>query len=156
MASISKEPKGRKTIQFVGPDGKRRSIRLGKVSQRTAEAVKVRVEQLATAAISGHAVDDETARWVSKLDSVMSDKLARVGLVPKRADATLGAFLDSYATQRTDVGDSTQTVYGHTRRNLVEYFGPQKRLREITPGDADLWRLFLIEQGLADNMVRRR
>ena len=37
---ISKDPNGRRTIQFVGSDGKRRSIRLGKVSQRQAEAVK--------------------------------------------------------------------------------------------------------------------
>jgi len=37
MASITKQPNGRRTIQFVGPDRKRRSIRLGKVSQRYAE-----------------------------------------------------------------------------------------------------------------------
>ena len=49
MASISKEPNGRRTIQFVGADGKRRSIRLGKVSQRTAEMVKVKVEALVAA-----------------------------------------------------------------------------------------------------------
>ena len=39
MASISKEPNGRRTIQFVAGDGKRRSIRLGKVSQREAEEI---------------------------------------------------------------------------------------------------------------------
>jgi len=49
MASITREPNGRKTIQFTGPDCKRRSIRLGKVSQRHAETVKTRVEQLAAA-----------------------------------------------------------------------------------------------------------
>lgn len=41
MASISKAPGGRRTIQFVAADGKRRSIRLGKVSQRDAEAALV-------------------------------------------------------------------------------------------------------------------
>ena len=34
MASLSKQPNGRRTIQFVGSDGKRRSIRFGKISQR--------------------------------------------------------------------------------------------------------------------------
>ena len=34
MASITRESNGRRTIQFVCGDGKRRSIRLGKVSQR--------------------------------------------------------------------------------------------------------------------------
>jgi hypothetical protein len=53
MASISREPNGRKTIQFVAGDGRRRSIRLGKVSQRIAEEIKVRVEALLAAAVSG-------------------------------------------------------------------------------------------------------
>ena len=46
MASISRQPNGRRTIQFVAPGGKRPSIRLGKVTQRIAETVKLRVELL--------------------------------------------------------------------------------------------------------------
>jgi hypothetical protein len=37
----SRELNGRRTIQFVGGDGKRRSIHLGKCSQRLAEMVRV-------------------------------------------------------------------------------------------------------------------
>ena len=107
MASISREPGGRRTIQFVGRDGKRRSLRLGKVSQRTAEAVKLRIEHLVTATITGHIVDDETARWVAGLDDSLSDKLARVGLVAGRDAASLRAFLDAYIRARSDVKPST-------------------------------------------------
>jgi len=156
MASITRETHGRRTVQFIGPDRKRRSIRLGKMPQRMAEAVKVRVEHLVAAAITGHALDDETARWVADVDDTLRDKLARVGLVPKRDATTLGAFIDSYIEARGDVKPATATVYGHTRRNLVEHFGPGRRLRDITPGDADAWRMGLIQQGLADNTVRRR
>jgi len=39
---------------------------------------------------------------------------------------------------------------------LTEFFGPDKLLRNIRPGDADEWRLFLIGKRLADNTVRRR
>ncbi len=46
MASITRESNGRKTIQFVAGDGKRRSIRLGKTTVRNAEAVRVKVEDL--------------------------------------------------------------------------------------------------------------
>ena len=43
------------------------------------------------------------------------------------------------------------------RRNLIGFFGPDKPLREITPGDADKWRLYLIgNQKLGRNTVRRR
>jgi integrase len=157
MASISRESGGRRTIQFVGADRKRRSLRLGKVTQRTAEGIRHRVEQLTAATISGHAVDDETARWLSRLEDTMLDKLTAVGLIDKRNSAKLGAYVDGYIESRGDVKPATSTVYGHTRRNLIEFFGADKLLREISPGDADEWRLWLInDQGLSDNTVRRR
>ena len=65
MASISRQPNGRKMIQFVGADKRRRSIRLGKVSMRKATAVKIKVESLVSAALSGHAVDDETLQRIA-------------------------------------------------------------------------------------------
>lgn len=156
MASITHEQNGRRTIQFVAGDQKRRSIRLGKVSQRMADAVKVRVEQLVTASITGHSTDDETARWVAGLDAVMTDKLSAVGLIPKRASSTLAAFIDAYIAGRNSSKASTRTVLGHTRRCLVAHFGENKLLREISPGEADAWRSNLIGNGLADNTVRRR
>ncbi|KKK53032.1 hypothetical protein LCGC14_3098840, partial [marine sediment metagenome] len=47
MASISHEKKtGRRTVQFIGKNGKRRSIRLGKVNKRQAESAKLFIEDL--------------------------------------------------------------------------------------------------------------
>jgi hypothetical protein len=79
----------------------------------------------------------------------------------------LGPFLESYIAKRCDVKGGTAVVYGHTRRCLVEYFGPDQPLAEITPADADDWRRWLGlaknkkqpekgGQGLSDNTVRRR
>ena len=156
MASISKQPGGRRTVQFAAADGRRRSVRLGKVSQRTAEAVKTRVEILNAAKIAGHAVDGDTAGWVANLDAALADKLASVGLIPRRASAALGDFLDSYLDKKTDVKGGTRVFYGHTRRNLLEFLGPDKPLREITKGDADDFRRYLTEQGLSAATVNRR
>jgi len=156
VASISREPNGHRTIQFVGADARRRSIRLGKVSQRVAEAVKVRVEQLAAASIARHSLDDETARWVADLDLVMAAKLAAVGLIPRREAITLKRFLDTYVDNRTDVKPDTKVIWRHTCRNLVDYFGPSKPLREITEGDADDWRVYLATEGLGEDTIRRR
>jgi hypothetical protein len=46
MASIATDQNGRRRILFIAPDGRRPTVRLGKVSQRAAESVKHRVEQL--------------------------------------------------------------------------------------------------------------
>jgi len=158
MASISRDSDGRRTIQFVAADGKRKSIRLGKVSQRVAEGVRVKVEQISTALISGCPMDDETARWIAGLSDSLADKLAAAGLVPRRGTARLGEFLDAYITQRTDAKPNTVRNLEAAKARLIEFFGPDKGLRDITPGDADAWLLSLRERyasGTAGRTVKR-
>ena len=96
MASITTGAKGCRTIQFVAGDGKRRSIRLGKVAMRQAEAVKLRVEALNASLISKCPLDGDTAAWVAGIGDDLAAKLAAVGLIPKRASALLGDFLADY------------------------------------------------------------
>ncbi len=158
MASITRQAHGRRLIQFMGADGERKTIRLGTVSVRVAQAVQVRIEHLASAAISGHAIDDATAQWLATLEEPFLAKLAAVGLLPRRVTASpLQTFLDAYIASRGDTKPNTRIVYGHSRRCLIEFFGADRSLRDITPGDADEWRLWLkTDQNLADNTVRRR
>jgi hypothetical protein len=160
MASVIKDPGGRRRIQFVGRDNKRKTIRLGKITHEAALGVKVHVERLVQASVTAQPLDKKTAGWVAELDSVLHTKLAIVGLVQVREEvgqATLKLFLDAYVAKRSDVKDSTATVYGHTHRCLVNFFGAEKPLREINLADADDWRIYLqTDQKLADNTVRRR
>ena len=155
MASISREPNGRRTIQFIGADGKRRSLRLGKIPQRMAEGIKVRVEHLAVAQTTGGAMEPETVRWLTEIDAGLSDKLAAVGLIPKRERATLQAFLDAYIEGRTDVKHLTKLKYQTSRDNLIKHFGADRIMRQITPGDADDWRRAMVAKGLSENTVRK-
>ncbi len=158
MASLSLDRKtGRRTIQFIGMDGKRRSIRLGKVSKPHAVKVKTHVEELAAAARTGHCFSDETARWLKLIGQQLADRLAEVGLIATREVATLDAFIGGYVGKRPNVKGSTKLVWGHTRRCLVEFFGADKRLRDVTPGEADDWREWLIEnEKLSAATVERR
>lgn len=166
MASISNRPNGRRRVQFTGANGKRQTIRLGKVSLRYAESVKVKVEDLVSASLYGHAPRDDTSRWLAGLDDRMQAKLVKVGLIardepdaePQTEDepkAQLGAFIDDYIERRTDVKPSTRLCYERARRYLVEYFREDCPLDDITPGDAEDWRLHLLAVGLAENTVRR-
>ncbi len=134
MTSISRDPNGRKTIQFVASDEKRRSIRLGKVSLKQAQAVKLKVEDLLASSITGSTPRRETSEWLADLDDGLHDKLASVGLVQRRGRSTLAAFIDGYTAERSDVKETTRTVYKRVRRYLVGYFGADKPLRDITPG----------------------
>jgi hypothetical protein len=61
MASISNDKNGNRSIQFVAPDRKRRTIRLGKVTKKAVETIKVHVESILAAKFSGDSVDRATA-----------------------------------------------------------------------------------------------
>ncbi len=146
MASISRDPNQRKRILFVGQDGVRRTIRLGKMTMKQAEWIKIRVEQLLTAQITG-ALDPEAAKWLQNMDDTMHDRLARQGLAESRekGDRTLSGFLDAYF-DALDVKETTRTRYGQTRKLLEKHFGKAHDIRKIRTKDADEWRASLVDR----------
>ncbi len=154
MASISKDPGGRRRIIFKGGDNKRRAIRLGKVSQETALSVKVKVERLVAAEITGHALDNETAAWVARLDVVLAEKLAQVGLIGQREVAVLGPFIVAYLAGRTDLKARSVNRLTRSFTLLEEYFGSDKSLRDITAGDIEEYAR-KVRHKMAENTARK-
>jgi integrase len=163
-------------IQFKGVDGKRRSIRLGKLPLKSAEDTREKISLLERYSQSGQEPDGKMQKWLMARPNDVHKTLSDGGLVEPRKPQEpvakpkailLGEFLDGYVEKRSDVKDGTATVYGHTRRCLVDYFGADKSVEAITPDDADDWRRWLAKpknendattggQGLAENTVRRR
>ena len=159
MASIANDPGGRKRILFITPDGDRKAIRLGKVSRRSAEGIKYRVEQLLECLMLKRPMEADLAGWVTNLEPPLAQKLARVGLIPKpdaQPGGTLGTFIEQYVGERTDVKPATKEVWRQGEMGLVEFFGADKPMRDVTPGDADRYKLHLIGKGLAPMTVRKR
>lgn len=156
MASISKLPNGRRTIQFVSPDGKRRSIRLGKVSQRVAEKAKGYIEELANCVQTGLPQSHELTLWLQDVDGEFYDRLVRGGLVPERAKTKLGPFLQQCVDNRQDVKPATKEVWRQVIANLVTFFGADRDLRSLTAGDAEDFKQYLIGRGLAGTTISKR
>jgi integrase len=159
MASISRDKNGHRRILFIAPDGRRPTIRLGKVSQHAAEAVKFCVEQLLAAKLTGHALEVDTAQWLADLEPAMADKLARVGLIPKpeaKAAATLGPFLRNDIDGRVDLKPATKIVRGQVIRDLAEFFGETCEVGTVTPGNADDFKQWLIGRELAPTTIHKR
>jgi integrase len=160
MATIGKDPGGRRRILFVGPDGKRYTVRLGKCPQRTAEAFKVKIEALVAAALTSQSFDSETAAWVGNLDIIMAKRLAAVGLIPRQEKSegetiTLAAFIDQYIAARPSIKPNTLKNYRATKRLLVEFFGVGRLMVDITPGDCDEWHASQIAKGHAQATIGR-
>ena len=163
MASISHDPRtGRRTVQFIGADGKRRSIRLGRVDKRQAEGVRGFIENLAAARLSGRAADPATAQWVSALLPVFHKRLVRAGLTEPREQEqrpTVAEWVLAFIAARPDVKPRTRINMRQTAKDMTEFFGAA-RLDEVTPGDAEDFRTYLksdrkLSEGTARRQVKR-
>ena len=154
MASVVNDPNGLKRILFVGSDGKRSAIRLGKMSRKSALSINLRVEDLVSASKHCHAIDPETASWVAGVDDVMADKLAAVGLIPARESSRLGAWLSKYIGSRADLKPASRAKLEQTKEKLLVRFDAAVPLRNITPNQAAEWRQWLIDSKVSKATVK--
>jgi integrase len=160
MASITEEQNGCRTIQFVGIDRKRRSIRMGYASKGRVEEVKLRVEELVAALKAGVRFDSGLQRWLDDADDQLHEKLAKVGLVAKRerqVTVTLKSFLDGYLKRRKDVKGSTQEIWSQPVRNLIEFFHADRDIATIDEACAEDFKQYLIDkEKLASTTISKR
>ena len=153
-------------LLVICPDGKRRRLRLGRVTAREAEDIRLHVRHLAACRKTGSPLLPTTAEWLGSVPDTLRAWLVLCGLAaerapepmpePKPAGPTLKPFLDAYLTSRVDIKPSTQIALRQAVGYLVEHFGADKPIADITAGDADEWRLFLVGKGLAEATIRRR
>ena len=160
MASIISRENGTKYIQAT-INKRRCSVWLGEVSQRNAERVRDKIEELVKVRSLGLPIPQDVAAWAGKVSDEVASRLAELNLIEPRvpvAVVTVGEFLTGYLSRRDDeVKSGTFVFYGHTVRNLTEFFGAERRLDDITPGDADDFRRYLqkTEKLSAATVVRR-
>lgn len=156
MASVSRQPNGGKTVQVRCPDGKRRSIRLGKVTMKDARLFCGHVEQLVASRISGRQPEEVTLKWLNQLPAKFVDKLQKYGLTDAKPSISLGGFLEEHFHRNRKLHKGTLTVWRQTKRNLIECFGADRDLRTLREADADDLRLFLLREDLAEATRNRR
>jgi integrase len=154
MASVSFSS-GRAIVQFVDADGKRKSIRLGRVSKREAGAIKLRIEALLNSKIMSTPPDRDTATWLTKIGTDLADRLARAGLIAARSSRLLREFIEEYVSSRQDVREATRVSLRVAAKRLVSYFGEGRALDSITPADVDRWIIHLQTSGYAQATIGR-
>ncbi|MBM4026752.1 MAG: integrase [Planctomycetes bacterium] len=160
MATIGHYGKrgSRLRILFVDWDGKRRTLRLGKLSINQARLAKVKVQALLDSRFVGR-LDPDTEQWLANLPDRMHARLVAAGLTDARSGpvaVAVGRLCEQYVTDRTDVKTNTANVYRHTGANLVGHFGADKPIVEITEYDAEQWRRYLAKEGLSEATIRKR
>ncbi len=125
---------------------------------KAADTLRGRVEQLLAARLLG-TTDRDLAIWVSSLDADLRKKLERVDLLERTTPTEvtkLGAFVLAYIEGRADLKPSTRMIRHQVRELLSSYFGVDRDVTTITPGDADDWQQWLIKRGMAPSTIAKR
>jgi len=155
MASISRDGTGWR-ILFTDPDGRRRTLRLGRVDRKAAESIRCHVENLLVAKTAGVPVRHETAVWLAGIGSTLRDRLVRCGLCDAAPTMTLERLLHGFLDAHPTVAPGTRVVWSQVMRDLKEFFGPDCDATRLTIDDGEKFRSYLMSKGLADYTIVKR
>lgn len=151
MSSLSRRPNGHKWI-FYRFDGKRHTLRLGKVDDKLAEEVQRRLDRLVEYLSHGVEPDAETFAWRLRLSERVYKSLVTAGLAKPRGPTTIGDLLAAHATSLAARGVKPSTLTNNRvlHDNLRDFFTAERRLSAICTQDADAFRLHLAAKGGKD------
>ncbi len=117
-------------------DRKRTCIRLGKLSEKNAQLVNRHINELLESKKHNTDIPPATCDWLRKADRKLLSKLADYGLCPTMQDPTVLEFVARFRKIK-NVAPRTQYQFEIVERHLLEFFGSSKRLKDVTPSDAD-------------------
>ena len=140
-------------------DGKRRFLRLGKISKTDRDSIQMFVRRIVKARELGVPYDPATTAWLSGVSLKLAGKLVKAGVLPPEEGETrfLGPLVKKYIAGRTDIKPRSVIIYTDAQRNLVEYFGEDRLLSSITKADAAAFHRWLLhDKGLAKATVAKR
>ena len=158
MASVNKDSKGWR-VEFTVPGQRRRPLRLGGITEKSAREIGRHVERIIESKKTGLPVAADTLNWLLGLPDKLRNQLIRLGLIEdsgQRVSSSLGGFLSDYMRSRTNIEQGTRDNLETAKRWLIKFFGEQRELDSITPGEADEYRAWLGFEGKqAPNTVKR-
>lgn len=150
--------KTRYRIQFYDRDNNRRSVRLRGSTRKGAEEIDRHIDRLNSAKISGEPLPKDTAAWVVGLGDDLHAKLVKVELVQPRDKVvvpTIQDFISAFIAGHPKSAKNTIRLWKDTQKKLVDYFGVQRRMDQVSPGQADSWVQSLVNKPLAPATVSK-
>jgi integrase len=150
MASIGREgARGElKRIIFRDAEGRQRTLRLGKCSERAALNALAGFERVLEAHRVGSTIHPDGVRWLEAIDDRLHARVVRLGLgvEPRKGAAvvTLANLLDRFDAA-VAVKPTTQYKYRQVADSLRAFLGADAPLASITPAHADNWRKSIAE-----------
>ena len=146
MATLFK-PRSEKTYKVQAQiEGERRTITLGEVTKSRANEMFGLVERLIDCQERRQRPGATSLLLVEELPRKLQERLRKVGLLDQQQALTLGD-LSEYILAELRGSPSTIKKRTNVRANAVAYFGADRLLSDIQPGDADDFRRWLGREG---------
>ncbi|MBS7270507.1 MAG: phage integrase SAM-like domain-containing protein [Candidatus Freyarchaeota archaeon] len=159
MASLSKVklPNGGFgwRVTWYDSEGSQRSFWVGKTAKKTADRMLILVERLLKAQRLGLPLDNETAHWVNSLDDTLQERLSRLNLIPSLKKPSLGQVVSSWLN-RPGIKNTSKVVATTAVKDVLRYFGEDKKIPEITKQHAEGFKQYLGQRKLRDATVSKR
>lgn len=161
MASRTTRPNGDTHIYVKCANGKRRAVRLGKLTERQAEEAHRRLDRLEQDHREGLPPDGLSLAWLETLGSTLQSRVIATGLIEQagpgeqpKSHRTVGKLVAEWLTT-LDVEPQTRRNYRQVTLGLVEYFGEDREVASIIPADGDKYRAWLSSDGRSRSTVSR-
>ena len=129
---------GRKRISYRDAAGKRRTIRLGRVSMRKAREVDQRVKQIVRVQRTGDDMDPRVANWIAEIKASwpqLADKMHSNGLISGQTieNPLFTDYVRERIECRSDAKPATLKVWRQTLAYIETYLSG-RRLQSLTRG----------------------
>lgn len=154
MASLSSTKTGVRKIQYSDRDGKRQTLRLGKMTKDAAKGFRSMVEHLISAHHTGSAIPGDVAKWLdNSVSDLLHSRLVKLKLCPPRQaqqqQVTLGKALADWAASRPDLGSKSQTNMKHVKDRLLAHLDANLPVASVTTTQFRGWIAQLRKDGYA-------
>lgn len=138
MSSLQEHRPGRFRIRFYF-EGRSQSIYLPKITRKQAASVLEKTDRLIEARLCGELPPARVLEWLAEVGHELHDRLVSAGLTKPRKtrrSETLAEFTSEYVEERESAPATARNLQ-RAAKCLVDAFGADRTLDDITAGDAD-------------------
>jgi integrase len=139
-------------------DGKQVTLRLGLMAEKSAIEVSGHIDHLLESRKYKTGTNEATKAWLQSADQSLIVKLNALGLCGLCHNPTIETFVTEFI-ERKKLTSKSGTVFliGQVKKQLIDHFGTDKRISEVTRPDAKAhWDWLLSTGGLGINTAKRR
>ena len=149
MASLTKD---RRLLFNV--DGKRKSLSLGAISSGQAQVIKSHIESIISSRECCVPLNGVAQAWVQGVSGILSDRLARCGLIDVKDRTTIGELFASFVDPTSKPG--TLNAWRTLEADFGTMVGVDILIREFSEPEAIGFRSGLLSRGLSGVTVQKR